>query len=51
MYGKLHVKYAYAPELNPAMNSPFGFMLPEREIRRSSLEFMDGFLGAVLAMK
>jgi len=51
-YEKLGVIYSYAPELRPAQREMTnGFMLPAKFIRPSGLEFTNGLLDAVLAMK
>jgi len=50
-YEKLGVKYSYAPEMRPTQREPWGFRLPPRFIRPSEVEFVNGILEAVLAMK
>jgi len=50
-YEKLGVKYSYAPEMRPTQREPWGFRLPVRYIRPSEVEFVNGILEAVLAMK
>jgi len=51
-YEKLGVIYSYAPEMRPAQGEfRNGFLLPARYIRPSGLEFTNGMLNAVLAMR
>jgi len=51
-YEKLGIIYSYAPEMRPKQGEFInGFLLPARYIRPSGVEFTNGMLNAVLAMK
>lgn len=50
-YDKLGIMYSYAPEMRPTRYERWGFNLPARYIRPSEVEFVNGILKAVLAMK